>query len=192
MTAKPFHMPLGRDAGSVLFGLVCLVAVAWMYLLAGAGLGMEQMDMDGGSRMLMQPEWTSTYAALVFFMWAIMMVAMMLPSAAPAILQVIDRPNETLGIGGIRAALHFTAGYLMIWIGFSVVATFLQWALSTAGLLSEEAMAIRKPRAEVKPEALGSIEPVLVVRGNFDRSDQHVDDVLIVLVIHYMVLLLVV
>jgi predicted metal-binding membrane protein len=143
MTANPFHVPLGRDAGSVLFGLVCLVAVAWMYLLAGAGLGMEQMDMDGGSRMLMQPEWTSTYAALVFFMWAIMMVAMMLPSAAPAILQVIDRPNETLGIGGIRAALHFTAGYLMIWIGFSVVATFLQWALSTAGLLSEEAMAIR-------------------------------------------------
>lgn len=138
MTANPFHVRLGRDAGSVLFGLVCLVAGAWIYLLAGAGVGMEQMDMGGGNLMLMQPEWTSTYAALVFFMWATMMVAMMLPSAAPAILGVVGRPKERPeGMGGIRAALHFTAGYLMIWIGFSVVATFLQWALSAAGLLSE-------------------------------------------------------
>jgi predicted metal-binding membrane protein len=143
VTANPFHVRLGRDAGTVLFGLVCLVAVAWIYLLAGAGVGMEQMDMGGGNLMLMQPEWTSTYAALVFFMWATMMVAMMLPSAAPAILGVIGRPNERPeGMGGIRAALHFIAGYLMIWIGFSVVATFLQWTLSASGLLSET-MAIR-------------------------------------------------
>jgi predicted metal-binding membrane protein len=136
-------MPLGRDAGSVLFGLVCLVAIAWIYLLAGAGVGMEQMDMGGGSLMLMQPEWTSTYAALVFFMWAVMMVAMMLPGAAPTILQVIGRRNERpAGMGGVMAAAYFTAGYLMIWIGFSVAATFLQWALSAADLLSET-MAIR-------------------------------------------------
>jgi predicted metal-binding membrane protein len=143
MTANPFHVPLGRDARSVLFGLACLVAVAWIYLLAGAGVGMEQMDMGGGSLMSMQPEWTSTYAALVFFMWAVMMVAMMLPGAARAILQVIGRPSERPeGVGGVMAAVHFTAGYLMIWTGFSVVATFLQWALSAAGLLSET-MAIR-------------------------------------------------
>jgi predicted metal-binding membrane protein len=138
MTTNPFHVPMGRNAGSVLFGLVCLVAVGWIYLFAGAGLGMEQMDMGGGNLMSMQPEWTSTYAALVLFMWATMMVAMMLPSAAPAILQVISRPNERPeGMRGMAAALHFTAGYLTIWIGFCVVATFLQWALSTAGLLSE-------------------------------------------------------
>jgi predicted metal-binding membrane protein len=143
MTANPFHLPLGRDAGSVLFGLVCLVAVAWVYLLAGAGVGMEQMDMGGGNLMLMQPEWTSTYAALVFVMWDIMMVAMMLPSAAPAILQVVGRSNDRPeGMGGIIAALYFTAGYLMIWIGFSGVTTFLQWALSATGQLSET-MAIR-------------------------------------------------
>src|ERR1700737_964088 len=104
---------------------------------------MEQLDMGGGTLVLMQPEWTSAYTALVFFMWAIMMMAMMLPSAAPAILQVIGRPNEPPeGIGGIGAALHFAAAYLTIWIGFSVVVTFLQWALSSAGLLSET-MAIR-------------------------------------------------
>src|ERR1700737_3522518 len=104
---------------------------------------MEQLDMGGGTLVLMQPEWTSTYTALVFFMWAIMMMAMMLPSAAPAILQVIGRPDERPeGMGGIVVALHFGAGYLTIWIGFSVAATFLQWALSAAGLLSET-MAIR-------------------------------------------------
>jgi predicted metal-binding membrane protein len=143
MTANPFYVARRRDAGTVLFGLVCLVAVAWIYLLAGAGVGMQQMVMGGGDMMLMQPEWTATYAALVFAMWAIMMVAMMLPSAAPVILQVVGHRNDRPeGMGGIVAALYFTAGYLMIWTGFSAVATFLQWALAAAGLLSET-MAIR-------------------------------------------------
>ena len=46
------------------------------------------MDMGGGQIMLMAPPWTPGYAALIFLMWAIMMVAMMLPSAAPTILLV--------------------------------------------------------------------------------------------------------
>jgi predicted metal-binding membrane protein len=62
MTANSFDMSQGGDAGKVLFGLVCVVAIAWIYLLAGAGV--------------------DSYAALVFAMWAIMMVPMMLPSAA--------------------------------------------------------------------------------------------------------------
>jgi predicted metal-binding membrane protein len=47
---------------------------------------MEEMDMGGDQIMLMTPPWTARYAALIFLMWAIMMMAMMLPSVAPAIL----------------------------------------------------------------------------------------------------------
>jgi hypothetical protein len=55
MTANSFDTSQGGDAGKVLFGLVCLVAIAWIYLLAGAGVEMEQMGMGGGKMMLMSP-----------------------------------------------------------------------------------------------------------------------------------------
>ena len=92
MTANSFDMSQGGDAGKVLFGLVCVVAIAWIYLLAGAGVEMEQMGMGGGKMMLMSPAWRPSYAALVFAMRAIMMVALMLPSAAPAILKPVASP----------------------------------------------------------------------------------------------------
>ena len=143
MTANSFDMSQGGDAGKVLFGLVCVVAIAWIYLLAGAGVEMEQMGMGGGKMMLMSPAWRPSYAALVFAMWAIMMVAMMLPSAAPAILKAVSLAHERPeGVGGIPTALFFAAGYLMVWTGFSFAATLLQWALDSAHLLSET-MAIR-------------------------------------------------
>jgi len=75
---------LSRDDRAVVrAGLVGVVAIAWLYLTIGAG-EMETMDMGGGQ--MMMPEWTPGYAALILLMWAIMMVAMMLPSAAPTIL----------------------------------------------------------------------------------------------------------
>ncbi len=147
MPVYSFDVPMRGDAGKVLFGLVCVVVLAWSYLLVGAGIGMEQMDMGGGKIMLMSPAWSLSYAVLVLAMWIIMMMAMMLPSAAPAILRKIrlshKRPN---GIGSIPTALFFTAGYLTVWTGFSFSATFLQWALDCAHLLSEK-MAIRNPVA---------------------------------------------
>lgn len=105
-----------------------VVVLAWAWLLAGASVGMEEMDMGGGNMMLMRPEWTLGYAALVFLMWVAMMVAMMLPGAAPAIL-------------GAASPLSFAAGYLAVWSGFSVAATLAQFALDRSNLLSE-AMAL--------------------------------------------------
>ncbi|MGA8657766.1 MAG: hypothetical protein WB586_16600 [Chthoniobacterales bacterium] len=52
MTANSFDMSQGGDAGKVLFGLVCVVAIAWIYLLASVGVEMEQMGMGGGKMML--------------------------------------------------------------------------------------------------------------------------------------------
>ena len=120
---------------TVLAALACIVAVSWIYLLAGAG--MPKMDMGGGNVMLMPPpSWSVGYAAIIFVMWTIMMVAMMLPSAAPTILRVANRTH------GLSIAAFFTAGYLIVWTGFSAVATMAQWAFDSAHVLSDS-MAIR-------------------------------------------------
>jgi predicted metal-binding membrane protein len=126
---------LQRDRVVVLGALVTVVALAWAYLLLGAGIEMEMMDMDGGQMMAMPPEWSLGYAAIVFVMWAVMMVAMMLPSAAPVVLlaAALDR-SRGAGVG--RSTL-FASGYLIVWFSFSLAATALQWGLDTVGLLSE-------------------------------------------------------
>ncbi len=71
---------------------------------------------------------------VVFVMWMVMMIAMMLPSAAPTILlfAALTRPRATT-IPSIGA---FVAGYVLIWTAFSVVATIAHRALQRAALLS--------------------------------------------------------
>lgn len=128
---------------TVIFGIVSVVAVSWIYLLSGAGMTMEKMDMGGGKMMLMPPYWSAGYAALIFAMWTIMMAAMMLPSAAPAILRFASLAEKhPTRMSGVLTAVFFTAGYLMVWIGFSAAATLTQWGMDSAHLLSET-MAIR-------------------------------------------------
>jgi len=115
--------------------IACIVAVSWIYLLAGAG--MPTMDMGDGKVMLMPPpSWSAGYAAVIFAMWTIMMVAMMLPSAAPTILRIANRAHE------LSSAAFFTAGYLIVWTGFSGVATMAQWAFDSEHVLSDS-MALR-------------------------------------------------
>ncbi len=65
--------------------------------------------------------------AAVFAMWVAMVLAMMLPSAAPML-----RAYAAAGAG----ALLVGAGYLAVWIGISVLATAIQAGLVTAGALS--------------------------------------------------------
>ncbi len=84
--------------------------------------------------------WTFGYAMVMFFMWWVMMIAMMLPSAAPMILlhAKVDRSakarvGQTVGLTPTAA---FTAGYLLMWALFSALAAGLQWAFEGAGLLS--------------------------------------------------------
>ena len=67
------------------------------------------------------------------------MAAMMLPSAAPTVLLVTtlasDRTVDSKPLP--ITAMLFASGYLLVWCGFSVAATLLQWGLDEAGLLSE-------------------------------------------------------
>jgi predicted metal-binding membrane protein len=139
MIAGSFNWTPRRGRTAVMAGLAAVLAAAWAYLLLGAGIEMDKMDMGGGQIMLMAPAWSAGYAALILLMWMVMMAAMMLPGAAPAILQVAGRgrePNDKTR--GAAAALLFTTGYFLVWSGFSVAATLLQWGLDSAGFLSED------------------------------------------------------
>jgi len=128
------------DVRKVMIGLFGVAAVAWIYLFAGP---VNQMPMSGGGSMPMQPAWTLVYAATVLAMWATMMVGMMLPVGAPAIIRAVRRANSAQqGVGGLWTGLVFAAAYLSVWLGFGVAATLLQWGLDSADLLSEN-MAVR-------------------------------------------------
>jgi predicted metal-binding membrane protein len=139
VTAAWLLAPLRHDRAVVLAGLGTVVLLAWTYLLLGAGLPMQMMDMGGGQTMVIVPEWSLGYGVLVFVMWAVMMVAMMLPSAAPVTLLVagIARKRAASGSEAAMPTVLFVAGYLGVWVAFAALATLLQWQLEEARLLSD-------------------------------------------------------
>ena len=124
---------LRRDYAVTLAALAAVIVVCWAYLLAGAGMEMPSMS---GVAMPRQ-EWDTRYAFLMLAMWWVMMIAMMLPSAAPMILAFSKVSREHAG-GGSRAVAAFVAAYIVVWGGFSVLATVLQWALDGHDLLSPD------------------------------------------------------
>ena len=139
MTADLLSGVLRHDRAVVLGSLGFVILLAWAYLLTGAGAGMEMMDIGGGRMMAMPPEWTLAYGLVVFAMWAVMMVAMMLPSAAPVTLLIASIAKKRREAGtalGVTTA-PFVLGYLAVWLTFAAVATLLQWRLDAAELLSE-------------------------------------------------------
>jgi len=139
--AGPLEAVLRRDRMVMVAGLVVVLGMAWGWLVTGAGMEMSAVEMTAMAGMdgwLMRPAvWTLAYAALIFAMWWVMMVAMMLPSAAPMLLLFarVNRKDKEAGAPLVPIAL-FAAGYLLVWGGFCAVATALQWGLESARLLS--------------------------------------------------------
>ena len=123
-----------RDRLWVGAGVVGVTTLAWLYLFSMAA-GMDTM----GDAMLSPrvTSWVSADFVLMFLMWAIMMVAMMLPSATPMILLFAMVNRRRLSQGqAVTPPVVFAAGYLAVWSAFSLAATLLQWGLHGAGLLS--------------------------------------------------------
>src|SRR5260370_12733659 len=82
-------------------------------------------------------DWSPAALIPLFLMWAEMMVAMMLPSAAPMILTfaTVNRKRRESEKPFVPTAV-FVAGYLAVWTGFSAIAAVAQWALHATALLS--------------------------------------------------------
>ncbi len=143
---------LKRDRALVAVGLAALVLLAWAYILylaqgmadMGVKVGAEAM---AGDRLL--TNWGLVDFALMFLMWAVMMVAMMTPSATPMLFTfaVVHRRRRESGVAPAPGAATpsvtplvptgvFLTGYLLLWSAFSLAATLAQWGLHQAALLS--------------------------------------------------------
>ena len=105
--------------------------------------------------------WSAVTLLPLFLMWAEMMVAMMIPSAAPMVLTFAlvnrkrrerEQPFVPIGI--------FLSGYLAVWTGFSALAALAQWTLHGATLLS--------PMMSATSPILGGI--LLIASGVFQWS----------------------
>ena len=87
-----------------------------------------------GDMVMVPTDWVGgpiIYPLLLFIMWWTMMLAMMLPSAAPAILTFAALRRKFAARGAPVAPLAvFASGYSMIWTGFSVAAVIIHLALS--------------------------------------------------------------
>ena len=134
---------LARDRWIVSGALLLGVSGGVAFILLGGGTGMSSLEMtaqtgplgaliSGTPDMVSAASWTPAYALVIFGMWWLMMVAMMVPSAAPTILLYGALHRE----GGVWSMLEFLLGYLAIWAGFSLMATAVQGVLAAGGLIS--------------------------------------------------------
>jgi predicted metal-binding membrane protein len=129
-------MVLRRDRIIVLAGLISVAALAWAYTVYLAH-DMGNMHMGMGMAMPKMQSWSLMDFVSMFLMWAVMMVAMMVPTAAPMILIFanVNRKRQEQERPYVPTAV-FLSGYLLVWTGFSVLATLAQWGLHEAALLS--------------------------------------------------------
>jgi predicted metal-binding membrane protein len=120
--------PAVRHAASLTS--LALSLVAWMLLVWLAfdmGHPIAQLTMPMSAR------WTAANLFAIFVMWAVMMVAMMLPSALPMIRTFAALSSKR----GERIRVQaFVAAYLVVWAAFSFAATGVQWTLQAAGWLN--------------------------------------------------------
>lgn len=136
---------LRRERWIVGFGLVVICVLAWWYIIAGAGTGMNTLAMTTWEFPppvhipSMQTPWGISYWLIMLIMWWVMMIAMMVPSAAPMILLYARVQRHAQKGGEQQSAIiptgAFVSGYLVCWLAFSIVATTLQFALEQAGLV---------------------------------------------------------
>ena len=127
---------LKRDRLIVLSGLGGTAALAWAYM-GYLAWEMGNMDMSMEMAMLQMQAWGVVDLFLLFVMWAVMMVAMMVPTATSMILMfvTINRRRQERAQPYVPTEV-FLGGYILGWTGFSVLATLAQWGFHSAALLS--------------------------------------------------------
>jgi predicted metal-binding membrane protein len=141
---------LRNDRAVAWSAILLLTMLAWTYVLTGSGTGMSPLDMsswrlplgggDGSVHGMPGGTWSIGHALMMLAMWWIMMIAMMTPSAAPMVLlyaRVAAQPSSDPAPAAVHGrVVAFAGGYLLLWLGFSVLAALAQFGLERSGLLS--------------------------------------------------------
>lgn len=137
-----------RDRLTVLLALAAVVAASAVFM------------QSAGDALMRAPQPGSFgYVILLFAMWWTMMLAMMLPSAAPAILTFAALAKRRLADPEKQVAL-FSGGYAAMWTGFSLAATGLHLLIAAAGPMT--------PMMAVAGRALGGC--LLVAAGVYQLT----------------------
>ncbi|MDH4184008.1 MAG: DUF2182 domain-containing protein [Nitrospinota bacterium] len=155
MEESAFYKLMRRERMVTIIGIAMIAIMAWGYL-AWMAFGMRadaaSMVMPGAA------SWSAPYALMIFIMWAVMMVAMMTPSAAPMILTFARvNADRSKGASVLGPTGLFTLAYILVWTGFSAAATFAQWGLV--------AMAQLSPMMATTDMRIGGV--ILIVAGLF-------------------------
>jgi predicted metal-binding membrane protein len=153
LTTGALEAAVRRDRLVVAASLGLLFLLAWLFLLhlaarmetmTGMTARMMGVRVDDGLAALLRGALSPGAAALadasvnlvlVTLMWAVMMVGMMLPSAAPTILLFAALERKRGSPVGGRVG-PFVAGYFAVWSAFSIAAASVQTLLAQAGLVS--------------------------------------------------------
>lgn len=115
------------------FGLLLVACWWWIVVMSRDMYG----TMTGAAAWMMRTDAGAAYLGLLWAMWAVMMAAMMLPSAAPLLLLYTRAARVRRTSAGTTAPiLALATGYLLVWAFFSVAATALQAALARYDVLS--------------------------------------------------------
>ncbi len=134
----------------VLLGMVLFVMVglAWAYL---TWMAFDMMVSGGGQiahHATMQGMTSSKVIHLwwLFIMWAVMSVAMMLPTALPLMMLFGQFwRGRHPSIEPVKPTLLLVLGYLTAWIGFGLVAALIQWGLEHLEMVTPVMGEMRSP-----------------------------------------------
>ena len=122
---------LSNDRLIVLAGIAIVSVTALMHM---AGTTLESGFLVSHHSV---HHWTGSTFLSYFTMWIVMMAAMMLPTAGPMILtfSTISRGQRQKKQPYVNTSI-FVFGYIIVSIGYSLLATFLQWWLHTLAMLT--------------------------------------------------------
>ena len=122
---------LSNDRLIVLAGIAIVSVISWAH--------MAGMTIEGQSLAPHHPvhHWSGSTLLSHFIMWIVMMVAMMLPTAGPMILTfaTISRGQREKKQPYVNTSV-FLVAYILVSIGYSLLATFLQWWLYSHAMLT--------------------------------------------------------
>ena len=159
LSPSALEQVLKKDKVIIVAAIVVIAAIAWAYTvyLAGPGgaMGGTEMASDGstgghaaesdasmggsgmGMAMANMRSWSVADFGLMYVMWAVMMVAMMAPSATPMLLMfaTVNRRRRERDAPYVPVGM-FLSGYVIVWAAFSLAATGGNWSLHQASLLS--------------------------------------------------------
>ncbi len=99
--------------------------------------------------------WTLPNVLAILAMWAVMMAAMMLPSALPMVLTFVNMGRRG---GDVARGRSFVAAYLAVWFAFNAAATLARARVAGRSTASRAVHAIREC---AKPAVVAS--PVLTL-----------------------------